>query len=112
MGRMQKEVDQQTFRYIIAALRRIWRWSRERRLALDKAKVDGKYKCASCKSLFERKDVAVDHIKPVINPAKGWQGFSVYIKRLWCPMKNLQVICKPDHKVKSVGENKLRKKAA
>lgn len=112
MGTMQKQVDSKTFGYIIGALRKIWRWSRERRVCLANAEGDDGYKCAECKKSFIKKEVAVDHIDPVVDPEKGWQGFDDFITRLWCKADGLQVLCKGCHKAKTGKENKIRRKKA
>jgi len=55
------------------------------------------YKCATCgKFFFDKpgaKEIAVDHIEPVISTKDGYQNFTTYIERLFCSVDNLQVIC-------------------
>ena len=70
------------------------------------------YRCNKCKQEFTSKDVEVDHIKPVIDPKKGFQSWDVYIQRLFCEEKNLQVLCKTCHKEKSNKEKEVAKKYA
>lgn len=97
--------------YIYAALRRIFGWSPAKREALKRAKFDEeRYTCASCAKQFERKGVAVDHVSPVVEPSKGFEGWDVYISRLYCDAGNLQVLCRADHKIKTKQENALRKR--
>jgi len=62
------------------------------------------YKCAKCKGLFVNKDVQVDHKSPVVDPAVGFVDWDTFINRLYCPIKNLQVLCTPCHKVKTAKE--------
>ena len=68
------------------------------------------YKCAECKDLFVATDVQVDHIKPVVDPKKGFVSWDVYINRMFCEIEDLQVMCKPCHKVKTDSEKLERKK--
>jgi 5-methylcytosine-specific restriction endonuclease McrA len=68
------------------------------------------YRCAKCKKLFVAADVQVDHIKPVVDPKKGFTTWDVYIDRMFCEIENLQVLCKADHKVKTDQEKLERKK--
>lgn len=68
------------------------------------------YKCAACKKLFVAADVQVDHIKPVVDPKKGFVSWDVYINRMFCEIEDLQVLCKVDHKVKTDKEKLERKK--
>jgi 5-methylcytosine-specific restriction endonuclease McrA len=68
------------------------------------------YKCASCKKQFVAVDVQVDHIEPVVDPTKGFQTWDIFINRIFCEGDNLQVMCKPCHKVKTDQEKTERKK--
>ena len=68
------------------------------------------YSCADCGGLFIAKDVQVDHIDPVVEPATGFVNFDTLIHRLYCETDNLQVLCKPCHKEKTNRERKERKK--
>lgn len=68
------------------------------------------YKCAECKQLFVAADVNVDHIKPVVDPKKGFTTWDNFIERMFCEIKNLQVLCKPCHKIKTNQEKIERKK--
>lgn len=70
------------------------------------------YQCAKCKCEFTSKDVEVDHIKPVIDPKKGFKSWDEYINRLFCTEDNLQVLCKPCHKIKTNKEKEITKKHA
>jgi len=67
------------------------------------------YKCAKCKKLFVAADVQVDHVQPVVDPKKGFVGWDVYIDRMFCEIENLQVLCKPCHKIKTDQEKLERK---
>ena len=62
------------------------------------------YRCASCKQEFTAKDVQVDHIKPVVDPKKGFTTWDDFIDRLFCEKKNLQVLCVGCHKEKTKKE--------
>lgn len=105
---MPKEFVLQLF--LFAGLRRLSRFYPVKNEALRLArKSPGQYECAACKKLFRVNEVVVDHIDPVIDPKMGFQNWDDYIKRLFCPLSNLQVLCQPDHKVKSAAEVKVRK---
>jgi 5-methylcytosine-specific restriction endonuclease McrA len=71
------------------------------------------YKCASCGLHFLDKtgfkQIALDHILPVIDPLVGWVDYNTYIERLFCSIDNLQVLCKPCHSKKSIAEGGTRK---
>jgi len=107
-------LDGKTRSYIFGALRRCWRWTQERREVLKDAKVNGhpdKYRCAECDQEGKRKFVHVDHVFPVIDPLRGFEGFDTYISRLYCDKAGLQILCTPCHSAKTKAENKLRREA-
>lgn len=66
------------------------------------------YKCNGCNKEFTRKDIEVDHISPVV--LDEFIDWNTYIERLFCEQENLQVLCKPCHKKKSLKENNAGKK--
>lgn len=68
------------------------------------------YRCSKCFRVFSRKGVSIDHIEPVVDPRKGWQGFDVYIKRMFCAVYGFQVLCSTCHDAKTAKENIVRKK--
>jgi hypothetical protein len=70
------------------------------------------YKCAMCEQEYTQKDVQVDHIKPVIDPKKGFVSWDTYIDRMFCEGKNLQVLCKICHAEKTKIEKEISKKHA
>ena len=65
--------------------------------------------CASCGGFFVARDVQVDHIEPVVDPEVGFVDWETFIDRLFCEKENLQVLCKPCHKEKTLEERKIRK---
>lgn len=70
------------------------------------------FTCNKCKKDYPSKEVQVDHIKPVVDPKIGFISWDVFIDRLFCEKKNLQVLCVTCHKVKSEKERVKRKKSA
>ncbi len=68
------------------------------------------YKCAKCKKAYPNKEVAVDHIEPVVCSEQGFIDWDVFIKRLYCNKDNLQVLCKTCHDKKTQKERKQRSK--
>jgi len=68
------------------------------------------YKCAKCKKHFVAADVQVDHILPVVSTTEGFVRWDLFIDSIFCEIENLQVLCKPCHKVKTELEKAERKK--
>jgi 5-methylcytosine-specific restriction endonuclease McrA len=66
------------------------------------------FRCAECEGEFTQKDVQVDHKEP-IGSCDTWDEF---IDRLFCEAKNLQVLCKPCHKIKTKKERLENQKDA
>lgn len=103
-------MDQRLKNFILHNLRKAsYKWP-ARNEALKRAKVStGLYKCAHCSVPFTRKDIALDHIDPVIPVDVGFTNFDTYIIRLFCPAEGFQVLCKVCHNTKTQAENAQRK---
>ena len=69
------------------------------------------FQCAKCKGPFPRKEVQVDHTDPVvpIELRTKHMDWNDIIERMFCPVENLKVLCKPCHLIKSNEERKQRK---
>ena len=67
------------------------------------------YTCNGCNKDFPSKDVQVDHIKPIIDPAIGFQTWDILIANLFCEKENLQLLCKPCHQLKTNAEKLIKK---
>lgn len=66
------------------------------------------YKCNKCKKDFPLTQVSVDHKSPVVDPKTGFINFDVYIERMFCSLKGLQVLCKLCHDNKTKRERTKR----
>jgi hypothetical protein len=64
------------------------------------------YRCNACQEEFTSAQVQVDHKKPVVDPKKGFESWDLYVDALYCERKNLQVLCKACHAVKTKEEKK------
>lgn len=81
----------------------------------------GIYLCAGCNEEIptsirvdgkRKNNIHVDHIKPIVDPTKGWESWDDTIERMFCETDNLQVLCTECHDVKSNEEKaqaKLRR---
>jgi hypothetical protein len=56
------------------------------------------------------KNIFVDHIEPIIDPAVGFTTWDECIDRMFCDSSNLQLLCKVCHSVKSQEEIEVAKK--
>lgn len=125
MKRKIKRVKKKEFnldRYIFAASAKIWRWWPPRKKAIELATVwtsDGEEAqvCHNCNDVLlvikgkkgkKKRQVDVDHIIPVVDPEKGFEGWDNYFKRKYVTVDKLQVLCKVCHKAKSNSENSRR----
>jgi 5-methylcytosine-specific restriction endonuclease McrA len=84
----------------------------EKKINVKTGRLAQHYRCAKCDEEFTSKDVEVDHIKPVIDPKKGFVSWDEYIKRLFCTEDNMQTLCKPCHLAKTKLEKEISKKYA
>lgn len=66
------------------------------------------YLCAHCVEEFPAAEVEVDHKVPVVSD-KGFTTIEDYVERLFCEERNLQVLCKRCHRIKSNAETAARK---
>ena len=82
----------------------------EKKINVKTGRLAQHYRCASCQQEFTNKDVQVDHIEPVVDPTKGFESWDKFVHGLFCEQDNLQVLCKPCHKEKSLEEKKKKKK--
>ena len=79
---------------------------------LKQAKVAyGKYKCAQCGKIFGPTSMKVDHVQPVVDPIKGFQGWDEYVGRLFIEVDGFQALCVTCHNAKSILENELRRQS-
>lgn len=64
-------------------------------------------RCANCQKLYPETETAVDHIKPVVDPAIGFTSWDDFINRLYCEEENLQVLCTQCHHEKTQAEKAI-----
>jgi 5-methylcytosine-specific restriction endonuclease McrA len=68
--------------------------------------------CAICKKAFPSNRMAVDHIIPVVplNKTVHDLSYDEIVNRIFCPIKNLQLLCEYCHKSKTKAEREERKR--
>jgi hypothetical protein len=96
---------------VVNILRRAWMRDKERSIAYAAARRGrGLYECVLCPKgvLHGPKDVQIDHINSVV-PETGATTLDEYVNRLFVPADQLQIICKPHHKEKTLAENEARR---
>ena len=80
----------------------------------------GLYRCDGCgnevpPTVFDEekrkrvKNIFVDHVIPIIDPATGFTTWDECIERMFCDSSNLQLLCKECHSVKSQEEIEVAK---
>jgi 5-methylcytosine-specific restriction endonuclease McrA len=65
--------------------------------------------CADCKLHFPVKLVSVDHIRPVVDPERGFISWDDVVERMFCEKDGLQVLCKDCHDIKTNQEKEIAK---
>lgn len=95
-----------------------WKWKPVSDV-MKKARVGhGIYYCSGCSSNVpvsimvgqkRTKNVYVDHISPIVDPAVGFTTWDDFIARLYCEADNLQVLCKECHDAKTLQETLISK---
>ena len=110
---MKKKKEPKAYNWdakIMAALRKIWRFSPERKAALDAAaNPENKQEvvCASCGAWTHVKLAKVDHLFPIV-PVAGFDSWDDVIHTL--RFGSLQVLCESCHAFKTRTENAERAK--
>ena len=99
--------------HAISSLRRgTYKW-RERWIAEKRSHIGrGEYVCETCGLITKKANTQIDHTDPVVDPTKGWEGFDIFIERLFVTADKLTRMCIPCHKEKSKNENLIRKETA
>lgn len=77
----------------------------QRRVTGKRHKVE--HQCAECQEWFKGSEVQVDHIKPA-GSLKTYDDLPSFVATLFCEADNLQVLCKPCHKLKTAEERKKK----
>lgn len=99
--------------FVAGALRRAsQRWGPKYDVLRAAKTSRGVYTCAGYKRTphsARAKDVRVDHIFPVVDPATGFTTWDSFIERLFVEAPALQVLCNDCHDHKSNDEKVLRK---
>lgn len=80
-----------------------------KKLNVKTKRISEHYLCKCCGNEFPTSEVQVDHVLPIVDPEEGFVSWDKFIDNLYCPISNLQVLCKPCHKLKTAEENKKRK---
>lgn len=65
------------------------------------------YQCTHCKKHFKGDEVSVDHIYPA-GSLKTYSDLPGFVERLFCEVKDLQVLCNPCHNIKTQKERKAK----
>lgn len=98
--------------FIVSALRRAsCRWA-PRHLCLKQARIArNRYRCAACSAIVGNKDIHLDHVLPVVDPVRGFQGWDEFIARLFVEADGFRAICKTCHAETTAHQREARKLA-
>lgn len=120
---MSKKIPDDLKRFLISKLRRMSIWWKPKQEAMNKVKVIleiGKtkknkpikrvfFKCASCKGLFPRTEIEMNHIEAVIDPETGFTDWNNFMERLFCDSDGFSAECKKCHNKITKEQLKIRK---
>jgi len=67
------------------------------------------YRCSECKGEFPQKQMAADHIEPVVDPRLGFVDWNTFIDRLFIELDGFQALCKDCHQKKTNKEKDIAK---
>lgn len=96
--------------YIISVLRKAsYKWGARNKVKSAARVERGKYSCNICKQIVGAKEIRMDHTDPVVSPVLGWQGFDIYIERMFIDEPGWQAICIPCDRDKQTVERQIRK---
>lgn len=84
------------------------RWPARREALVRSRSSRGLYRCAMCQQDFKEREIAIDHIQPVIQLNAGFTNWDDFINRLFCEPEQLQSLCAVCHDLKSAVEDKTR----
>lgn len=70
-----------------------------------------RYTCQGCANIFKAAEVSVDHIWPVIDTEEGFTNWDDVIRRMFCEVDGLQILCHTCHSKKTQNERKQRAEA-
>lgn len=70
-----------------------------------------RYTCQGCANIFKAAEVSVDHIWPVVDTEEGFVSWDDVIRRMFCEVDGLQILCNTCHSVKTQNERKQRAEA-
>ena len=96
------------------------KWEPIQRCRKDANVARGLYECALCKehvppTIYDEdkkkrvKNIAVDHIVPVIDPEVGFTNWDDVIESMFCEVDNLRLLCTACHKRVTAEESEVAK---
>jgi 5-methylcytosine-specific restriction endonuclease McrA len=88
----------EALQYLTSHIRNAWRYYSPERKQISKIQ-----ECRICQCIGKMK---VDHINPVGKGPRTLEEVIPYIKRMFCPIENLQPICDQCHDAKTAEEKR------
>lgn len=104
MSRVNGWTEKRYWGYLRSGLRKTFsRYPNKYRVLAASKGGRNQYRCAGCRKVYGKKDVAVDHIEPC-GSLKGFEDVAGFVDRMFCAEEGLQVLCTSCHYVKSMRE--------
>jgi 5-methylcytosine-specific restriction endonuclease McrA len=95
--------------FIVSALRRAsGRWAPKNDSKKAARLERNTYRCASCAKTFGHTDIHIDHIVPVVDPAKGFTTWDDFINRLFVEIDGFRAVCTSCHSEITAKQREVR----
>jgi len=67
------------------------------------------YVCSACKKVVGNSETHIDHINPVVDPVRGFQGWDEYVARLFVEADGFRLLCTACHSAITAQQREVRK---
>ena len=96
--------------FVTSALRRAsGRWAPKHACRKSARVGRNQYRCAACKQVVGNSETHIDHIEPVVDPVRGFQGWDEYVARLFVEADGFRLLCTACHSEVTAQQREIRK---
>lgn len=96
--------------FVTSALRRAsGRWGPKHQCRKLARVGRNQYRCAACQKIVGNAETHVDHIEPVVDPVRGFQGWDEFVQRLFVEADGFRLLCHECHQEVTQKQREIRK---